>query len=121
MANVTDTSQSESVLHALLAATPTLSIPTEEVDGLPGPARNGGERAMIIFDTVPGGAGNVKCMRENLEPLMREARRIVATCQCTPDTSCYGCLRTYRNQRLHERLSRGKALDGLNALLGGLR
>jgi hypothetical protein len=42
----------------------------------------------------------------------------MASCDCGPETSCYGCLRTQRNERHHEDLSRGSALDVLRELSG---
>lgn len=36
---------------------------------------------------------------------------------CAKDASCYGCLRTYRNQVHHDDLVRGEALETLNSLL----
>ena len=39
--------------------------------------------------------------------------RRVESCECGPETSCYGCLRGYRNQRDHEVLSRGAAAQFL--------
>ena len=67
-------------------------------------------------DTVPGGGGNVLRIEENLERVIRGALRRVRHCECGPETSCYGCLRGYRNQRDHEMLSRGAAADLLESL-----
>jgi hypothetical protein len=44
------------------------------------------------------------------------ALRRVASCDCGAETSCYGCLRTPRNERYHEDLSRAAALTVLNSL-----
>ena len=106
-----------STLHALLAATPVLGIPTNDVDGMLGPATPGYSQPLIVFDTVPGGAGHVRFVRDNLERLLQAARRIVSECTCDPGTSCYGCIRTYRNQRFHEQLSRSEAATTLQTVL----
>lgn len=109
--------QTVSVLSALLAATPALGIPSEDVDGVLGPTRDaGGQQSLVIFDTVPGGAGHVKRISDDLYRLLLAAHRIVNDCMCAASTSCYSCLRTYRNQEFHEELSRGEA----NAVLEGL-
>ena len=108
--------QARSVLYSLLAATPALGIPPEDVNGVLGPIRTNGRQPLVIFDTVPGGAGHVRCIRDNLRRLLREAHRIVEGCQCAASTSCYGCLRTYRNQEFHDQLSRGEVA----AVLGDL-
>jgi hypothetical protein len=41
----------------------------------------------------------------------------VAGCDCGEETSCYGCLRGYRNQSFHEELRRGVAVDFLGSLV----
>ena len=45
------------------------------------------------------------------------ALRRVSTCECGAETSCYGCLRSYSNQRDHDELSRGAAEQILRRLL----
>ncbi len=107
-----------SVLYAVLAATPALGIPSGDVNGVLGPANSAGRAPLIVFDTVPGGAGHVKRIREELPRLFRAALRIADECLCASETSCYGCLRTYRNQEDHYLLSRGEAASALKTLLG---
>jgi hypothetical protein len=43
----------------------------------------------------------------------------VSECDCGEETSCYGCLRSFRNQRHHEELSRRAAIDVLRPLVSG--
>ena len=107
-----------SVLYAVLAATPALGIPPGDVNGVLGPANSASRAPLIVFDTVPGGAGHVKRIREELPKLFRAALRIADECLCASETSCYGCLRTYRNQEDHNQLSRGEAASALKTLLG---
>ena len=71
-------------------------------------------RSIVLYDTVPGGAGAAKVIAANIGPVLKTAVHRVTNCDCGIETSCYGCLRTYRNSRQHEKLSRGGAL----ALLG---
>ena len=111
--------EARSTLQSLLAATPVFGIPTEDVGGTLRPLPGGAGTALIIFDAVPGGAGYVHAIRDDLERLMERARKIVDECKCGEDSSCYGCLRTYRNQAYHEDLTRGDALRILNSLLAG--
>ena len=75
--------------------------------------------AFILFDAVPGGAGHARQLEdpEQLATLFRSAYQRVATCLCGEETSCYGCLRSYGNQRFHEQLSRGAAEDLLGRVL----
>jgi len=79
-------------------------------------------RSMILFDTVPGGAGHVKRMlnEEQFTMALKEARSIVSNCTCgadKKDTSCYSCLRNYYNQYCHDDLRRDFAIDALNKIL----
>ena len=101
--------QALSTLHALLAATPSLGIPIDDINGVLVSARPNGHKPMVIFDTVPGGAGHVKHVSKNLQRLLRAAYGVVNNCNCAESTSCYGCIRTYRNQNVHEHLERGEA------------
>lgn len=111
--------EARSTLQSLLAATPVLGIPTEDVDGTLRPLPDGAGTALIIFDAVPGGAGYVRLVRDELGRLIDRAKEIVDACKCAKDVSCYGCLRSYRNQAHHEELVRGDALETLNGLLAG--
>jgi len=75
--------------------------------------------SLALYDTVPGGAGHVLNVAHNLNDVLGAALRRVDTCECGPETSCYGCLRSYANQREHDGLSRGSAADVLSMLLEG--
>jgi hypothetical protein len=75
---------------------------------------------IILYDDVPGGAGLVA--RLELEDVLREClesalKRVEGGCGCAPNTSCYGCLRHYRNQFAHPRLARGPVYDYVKAVL----
>lgn len=106
----------QSVLYAMLeAASSSLEIARDDIGGTVR-ATGPGSRALALFDTVPGGGGNVLRIEERLEDVLKEALRRVENCECGPETSCYGCLRGYRNQREHDQLSRGAAADLLKAL-----
>ena len=108
----------ESVLAALLAATQKLNIPHDDVRGTTRASGVGGSgRSLIIYDAVPGGAGYARALREALPALFKEASKIVSGCSCGEETSCYGCLRSYSNQFIHEQLTRKDAL-GVFEFLG---
>ena len=105
-----------SLLYAILeAASNLLEIARDDIDGTISPS-GVGAHTLMLFDAVPGGAGCVIRIYEHLEDVLRAALQRVSNCDCGRETSCYGCLRGYRNQRYHETLSRGAAAD----LLGGL-
>ncbi len=100
-----------SATEALVAAAPRIGIEAGEIGGVSF-AETSGFR-VVLFDTVPGGAGHARRIASTLPGLFRAANDIVSTCNCGLDTSCYGCLQSYRNQRLHENLTRSGALAGL--------
>ena len=114
-------SNASSVLASLLAATPSLGIGQREMNGSIRPVAGG--NSIVLFDTVPGGAGYATLAASKLEELFTEAVNVSMRCpDCGLDSSCYGCLRTYQNQRHHENLERRLALElfekfpGLSAL-----
>ncbi|EOM74217.1 hypothetical protein Rrhod_4360 [Rhodococcus rhodnii LMG 5362] len=98
-----------SVLYALLeGASMALEISRDDIDGTLSWARDG-RRSIVLFDTVPGGAGAAKRIAENLGTVLAASVKRLNACECGEETSCYGCLRSYRNGRVHERLSRAGA------------
>jgi ATP-dependent helicase YprA (DUF1998 family) len=72
--------------------------------------------SIILYDNVPGGAGLVaRLEREEVlgDCLQAALKRVEGACGCAPNTSCYGCLRSYRNQFAHQFLQRGPAHEYL--------
>jgi ATP-dependent helicase YprA (DUF1998 family) len=115
-----------SLLYALLeGASAALSIRRQDLDGCLYPyAGRSIAPALVLFDDVPGGAGHVHRVGESLEAVLHAAlNRVDGRCSCgggadgPGDTSCYGCLRNYRNQFCHDQLRRGDALRFLQRLL----
>jgi hypothetical protein len=99
-----------SSLYAILeGASSALEISRDDIDGALSWSADH-RRSIVVFDTVPGGAGAAKRIAENIAVVMDAAVKRVTSCDCGEETSCYGCLRTYRNGRVHERLSRNAAL-----------
>jgi len=75
---------------------------------------------IILYDNVPGGAGLVARLEEKdilRKTLEVASQRVSGACKCGEDTSCYGCLRSYRNQFAHEQLRRGPVLHYLETVL----
>ncbi|BBZ20877.1 DEAD/DEAH box helicase [Mycolicibacterium gadium] len=107
---VVDESVWLSALYALIeGASESLEISRDDIDGALAWSTDL-QRSLVLFDTVPGGAGAAKRIAENIGPVLKTAVQRVTNCDCGEETSCYGCIRTYRNSREHERLSRGAAL-----------
>lgn len=106
-----------SVMYAIVeAASEILEISRDDIGGSLTPV---GENhwSITLFDAVPGGAGHVLHVEENLEQVLNAALERVGECECGPETSCYGCLRSYQNQRDHDFLSRGAAEQLLRRLV----
>jgi hypothetical protein len=75
---------------------------------------------IIIYDNVPGGAGLVARLEEERvlkECLKAALQRVSGNCGCGETASCYGCLRSYRNQFAHQYLQRGPVKAYLETLL----
>ena len=80
-----------------------------------------GNYTLILYDNTPGGAGHVKRLYDEaaFNGVLHETYRIVSQCTCGEkrgDTSCYNCLRTYSNQKYHDRLQRRYVLDFLEKM-----
>jgi hypothetical protein len=108
-----------SMLYALLdGASEALSIRREDIDGTIFPRALGDPPSIILFDTVPGGAGHVEHIRDHLTESIKLGWIKVRDCQCGEDTSCYSCLRNYSNQGIHDLLVRSDAERLLRIWLG---
>ena len=115
-----DRSTMMSVLYAIIEGfCREFSIERNEIGGCLDNV--GGNYSMIIFDNTPGGSGYVRVIGEddNIIRILEAATSVVQNCNCggiDGDTSCYSCLRNYRNQLYHDILVRGKALDFFKSL-----
>ena len=89
--------------------------------GVPGSNLNvtiTGKNSIVLYDTVPGGAGLVvQLENENVfgEVLENALSRVEGGCGCT--ASCYGCLRSYGNQFVHPELNRIRACSILEKIV----
>ena len=98
----------------LLGVAETLDVPDTDLNVTIAGTSNPGEAAIVLYDSVPGGAGLVAqlgCKRVFDEALGKARERVQGNCGC--DSSCYGCLRSYRNQFAHPHLDRNRALEVL--------
>jgi ATP-dependent helicase YprA (DUF1998 family) len=106
--------------YALLeGASNGLQIAHDDIDVIPLPSTDSLIRLALV-DAVPAGAGFAKLIAENIHKVFDYALERVENCECGNDTSCYECLRTYRNQRDHESLKRKDAVDVLQFVLRDL-
>jgi superfamily II DNA or RNA helicase len=107
-----------SFLYALLeGASKLLEISRDDIDGALHQSWVGAT-TIVLFDVVPGGAGHVGRIADALDRVLQAAYDKVEHCECGRETSCYRCLRVFRNERVHEDLARGAASDLLRRVLG---
>lgn len=110
-----------SVAYAVAeGAAEALEIPSTDLNTAVGRSEAFAFPPIVLYDDVPGGAGLVARL-EN-ENVLRRAltfalNRLDGKCGCGENTSCYGCLRSYRNQFIHDSLQRGAARQYLESIL----
>lgn len=111
-----------SLTAALLAgAAKALEIERDDIDGTVLQYGGYSYRSIVLFDNVPGGAGFVKRIADNLRKVMEAAFDITDSCPgCSRDQACNSCLRNYQNQYAHDLLMRGPVADFLRKVLMGL-
>lgn len=106
-----------SVLYAVLqAAASVLQIAATNIDGAVSSYHTGAPTIDVV-DTVPGGAGYARLIASSLPAVLQGALQLVRECECGPETSCYMCIRSFSNQRVHDQLSRGAAAEFLEGFL----
>jgi hypothetical protein len=101
------------------AACESLDIAPSDIDATYGGWGQGGE--LVIYDRVPGGAGHIPRIIENLGVVLSAAKERLENCRgCSDlDSSCYACLRSYSNQFYWEQLQRRPVLEWLRGLRFG--
>ena len=91
-------------------AAEVLEIPSTDLSATVAHSEQDSLPPIILYDNVPGGAGLVIRLEEKemfRDCLEAAQKRVSGNCGCDEGTSCYGCLRTYRNQFAHKHLQRG--------------
>lgn len=108
-----------SVAYAVLfGAAETLDVPDTDLNVTITAGTSTGRPAIVLYDNVPGGAGLVAQLEHAeifWEVLANASERVQGNCGC--DSSCYGCLRSYRNQFAHPHLERRTALQFIEPIL----
>lgn len=75
---------------------------------------------LVVYDRIPGGAGHIARIIDNLDAVLDSALVRVRDCKCPDlDSSCYACLRSYANQFYWEDLKRRPVIEWLGSVLGG--
>lgn len=113
-----------SVLFAILEGiSMTYNIERNDIGGMIYKTNLANPYSFILFDTVAGGAGHVKRLKDDkslMEVLKNALLKVSQNC-CDEDTSCYNCLRTYNNQRLHKHIKRGLAKNALGIIINKIQ
>ncbi|WP_224984208.1 DEAD/DEAH box helicase [Geomonas agri] len=74
---------------------------------------------IVVYDRIPGGAGHIDRIVQNIDDVLRSAYRRVKDCSCIDwDASCYACLRSYSNQFYWDDLQRRPVIEWLSQVLG---
>lgn len=94
-----------------IAATSRLGIDQSELQAEHRPALNargsdGLEAEIYLYDTLPGGAGFTKAVHDQGIEVFQDALRLLQECPENCETSCYRCLRSFRNRFEHALLDR---------------
>jgi ATP-dependent helicase YprA (DUF1998 family) len=106
------------------AATNVLQIEPNEIMAEFRPAlnqrgRSGEEVEVFLYDTLPGGAGFSSILTSQSEVLFRTALSLLETCAGECDSSCYRCLRTFKNKFDHRHLDRYIGMQLLRYIIDG--
>lgn len=102
----------------LLGAAEILDVPNNDLNVTITGIKDSNDTAIVLYDNVPGGAGLVEQLESKdvfTKMLIAARSRVSGGCGC--DSSCYGCLRSYRNQFVHTQLDRCRAFEVLDNLL----
>ncbi len=124
-----DTSDYEtmiSVMYAILnAMARDLNIERKDIKACLSKHLNGKnvQYSIIVYDAVPGGAGHSRRLVTKdgmmLHNIFMSALSNMKSCNCDP--SCYNCLRSYENQKIHDILNRHSAERFLKQFDGDVR
>lgn len=122
---INDFEKGLSILHGFLRGVCNyLNIEESDISGCLQSNPIGGRwnYSIVIFDNTPGGAGHAKRLDDPavLESVLKYTLKNMKGCVCggeQGDSSCYSCLRNYRNQKYHDVLKRKYVIDFLSAIL----
>lgn len=112
-----------SLAYALVeGAAEVLEVPSNDLSATVAHGEQYPVLPIILYDNVPGGAGLVARLEKKnyLKDCLETAlKRVSGNCKCPEASSCYGCLRSYRNQFAHQYLQRGPVMHYLLNILQG--
>jgi len=93
-----------SVMYAMLnALSDEMDIERSDINGCLKYINDNTNYSLILYDAVAGGAGHVRrLLDENGKNLENVLHKAFKNMECSCDTSCYNCLRSYQNQKVHD-------------------
>ena len=109
-----------SLMYAVIhGACQALQIERSDIDGVLFPIKQGNtwQQKIVLYDNVPGGAGHVRNIKENIIEVLEKTFNVLNCEDCAEDTSCYRCLKDYNNQYFHDELVRGPSLAFITRVL----
>ena len=115
-----DYAKALSFLYALLGGiSGSLEIERHDIDGLLDYNLQQNSFDIIVYDKVPGGAGQTRKMLSSTALLnaLKNAYELVNHDCCDEDTSCYNCLKNYYNQKHHAKLKRRYAKEVIEEMI----
>ncbi len=112
-----------SILYGLLRGiSRVLNIEENDISGclVSNPVAGRLNYSLVFFDSTPGGAGHVKRLNNEdvLNHIFKQTYKIMTSCSCggqEGDSSCYSCLRSYKNQKYHDALKRRYVIEFLES------
>jgi len=87
-----------------------LDMGSTEIEGLTYVSPDG-EFWSLMYDPMPGGSGFLPQIVHYWEVICEKARAALQDCPSGCETSCYSCLRHFRNQQAHDQLDRHRAAE----------
>lgn len=75
------------------------------------------EAEIFLYDTLPGGAGFARQLADRGLELFQRALKFMKTCEEDCDSSCYRCLRSFKNKFEHGQLDRHVGAELVEFLL----
>ena len=106
-----DESEPANLIEAIrIGARHVLDMGTTEIEGIRLADSSGGHWA-ILYDPMPGGSGFLPQIIELWTVVAGKAREVLGACPSECETSCYSCMRHFRNQRDHTSLDRNRAVE----------
>jgi hypothetical protein len=81
--------------------------------------REGLKAEIFLYDTLPGGAGFATQLVDRGQELLETALELMKACPENCDSSCYRCLRSFKNKFEHSLLDRHVGAELLEYLIAG--